>query len=458
MIKREIKTLPIVFLIVSSLLLFPIFVYPTDWAGWIFIYISFTLPFLFARVRRDRKLLTIFLVLIAIHNGVSVYNVYFSTVFGADLDAATFQARATDLATSRHPVWFTEFSTVEIGSNVYTSFLAGFYRVFGVSLLLGQVLSVIAYTLSSVILIYSVSSLRLKYRRTIFVIYGLSAPAIIYCSVTMREAWQALLFLLILYLALRLRENPSIFKATCIPFVGLTLGMLHNGLFVYSLALVAWSLYWGASGRWKKAGHKKLLIRVSILVTAITISGVWIYLGGEIGGISSAIRSGEVATYTETYREKGDQEAAANYQVKVDTSSLLTFIKTGSLAFIYYQFAPFPWEVRRFIDVYAASESMLRLTLIFYMFRLWWMSNGRPRQKYTYLIICYLSLEFLWSLGTANWGTALRHHIIAYGVLALLGTPGLMYSLERLFFRLRLRTSRALYIKRYEMRGVKIIS
>ena len=455
--RQEIKSLPVIVLAISSLLLLPVFIYPSDWAGWLLVYFSFVLPLLFSRVRRDRKLLMIFFIIIAAHNAVSIYNVYGSTIYGAALDAATFQERAKELALNKHPIWFAEFDALEVGMNVYTRFLAGFYRIFGDSLLLGQTLSVIAYTLSCLIIVYATSLLRFKSRRAIIIIYGLSASAVIFCSVTMREAWQVLFFLLTLYLSLQLRVAPSLFKAVCISLSGLALGLLHNGLFVYSLALVGWSLYWGASGRWKDTGYKKALIRTGILVTASIVFGGWLYVGGEIGGISGAIRSGEVMNYTETYRERGEQDAAANYQVRVDGSSPITLALSGSLAFVYYQFAPFPWQVRRVIDVYAALEALLRFLLILYMLKLWWRARGEQRQRYTYLMLSYISLEFLWSLGTANWGTAIRHHIIAYGPLVLLGTPGLVYRSERLLMRLNFRVRKSSRLKRYDWRGIKAI-
>mgnify|MGYP007070994620 CR=1 FL=1 len=454
--RREVKWLPLVFLISSSLLLLPLFMYPSDWAGWLLVYFSFTLPLSFARIRSDRKLLIIMLVVVAVHNAVSIYNVYGETIFGAGLDAIRFQDLARDMAADKHSIWFAEFDSLEVGTSVYTRFIAAFYRIFGVSLLLGQSLSVIAYTLSCITVIYLAKELRLRFKRSILIVYSIAAPAIIYCSILMREAWQALFFLLLAYLALQLRAAPSLVRSVGVLFSGLLLGMLHNGLFVYSLVLVTWSLYWGASGKWKRSVYKKLFIRTGILVSTVIILGIWFYLGGEIGGVAKAIRSGEMATYTETYRERGEQDAAANYQVKVETTSLVAFVSSGSLAFIYYQFAPFPWQVRRPIDIYAAAESILRLILMVYMFRLWWNARGERRQRYTYLIICYLTIEFLWALGTGNWGTAVRHHLVAYGILALLGTPGLIYSFERMFRKMKLMAMGKSRLKRYDVRGIRV--
>ncbi len=456
--RREVQWLPIIFFATSCLLLLPIFIYPADWAGWLLVYFSFVIPLLFARIRRDRKLLLILLVIIASHNAVSIYNVYGSTIFGAGVDAVTFQELARDLALNKYPLWFVEFDTLDVGTNIYTRFLATFYRIFGVSLLLGQSLSVIAYVLSCITLIYLAGTLRFRSKRGLLVLYGLSAPAIIYCSITMREAWQVLFFLLVVYLTIRLRMSPSILRTTFMLLCGLAFGLLHNGLFIYSLLLLGVSIYWGMSGKWRKAAYKKILIRATIL--GLTLGGgfIWFYFGGEIGGATKALRTGDAVSYAETYRERGEQDAAANYQVKVDASSPLTFMMSGSVVFIYYQFAPFPWQVSRALDAYATIEGLLRFLLIIYTFTLWWRARGERRRRYTYLIFCYFSLEILWALGTGNWGTSVRHHIVAYGVLVLLGGPGFIYSLEKLLRRLKFSVRKPSALRRFEIKGIKAAS
>lgn len=455
--RREVNWLPIILFAASCLFLLPIFIYPADWAGWLLVYFSFVIPLLSERIRHDRKLLLILLVIIASHNSVSIYNVYGSTIFGAGVDAVTFQELAKDLALNKYPLWFVEFDRLEVGTNIYTRFLATFYRFFGISLLLGQSLSIIAYTISCIILVYLAGMFRFRYKKSIVVFYGIPVPAIIYCSITMREAWQVMFFLLLIYLTIRLRMSPSFLKTIYLILCGLALGLLHNGLFVYSLVLLGWSLYWGASGKWRRVGYQKVLIRTSIFGAGVVAIAIWIYLGGEIGGLAKAIRSGETNSYAEKYREGGEQDAAASYQVKVDSSSPLAFIVSGSTAFIYYQFAPFPWLVRRTLDIYAALESMLRFVLMIYMFRLWWKARAERRGRYSYLIICYLSLELLWSLGTANWGTSARHHVVAYGALVLLGVPGLIHSFRRLFSKFILKT-RVSQLRQYEIKGIRAIS
>jgi hypothetical protein len=36
-----------------------------------------------------------------------------------------------------------------------------------------------------------------------------------------------------------------------------------------------------------------------------------------------------------------------------------------------------------------------------------------------FVFINYFILELIWSMGTVNWGTALRHHIPSFGLLVI---------------------------------------
>ena len=37
-----------------------------------------------------------------------------------------------------------------------------------------------------------------------------------------------------------------------------------------------------------------------------------------------------------------------------------------------------------------------------------------------FIFLAYLFIETMWSVGTVNWGTASRHHVVTYGLLAIL--------------------------------------
>ncbi len=127
-------------------------------------------------------------------------------------------------------------------------------------------------------------------------------------------------------------------------------------------------------------------------------------------------------------------QGRTTYDTVLDASSVLGLVKTIPIVFVYYMFAPFLWQVENVLDVCASLESMLRFVLLFFAVSSWRRSSGKARSGYGFLLIAVLGMELVWALGTANWGTAVRHHIPGYGIIVLLGTPRLVLSMQKLQF------------------------
>jgi hypothetical protein len=125
-------------------------------------------------------------------------------------------------------------------------------------------------------------------------------------------------------------------------------------------------------------------------------------------------------------------QGRTTYGIMLDTSSVLGLVKTIPTVFVYYMFAPFPWQVKNVLDIHALLESMLRFALLLSALFSWRRSSGEVRSYYSFLFIVVLSLELVWALGTINWGTAIRHHVPGYGVIVLLGAPGLILFMREL--------------------------
>jgi hypothetical protein len=396
------------------------------------------------RIRADWRLLAIIILTLAVHHGVSVVNAFYTTLKGADVDAITFHDTATLMASSIQPGWFSEFGGLDIGSQFYSRFLSVFYRLFGVSIFLGQELSILAY-LGSCILMTKLISLTgtRKWRLGIIALYGLLPSIIIFTSITLRESYQILLYLMLVYQAVKLRRSPSIRSMLLLIVAGLGLALLHNGLIIYALFMVSISLLWGLRVNiinWQR----KTLVSLAVTLTLMAgIIGIWSFFASDMGGASRALILGEGADYAGVYRDRTTTSYdRASYGGTLDTSSLTNFIPSAALVFTLYMFAPFPWQISDAVDIYGALEGYLRLLLIYHALVTWHRISGERRSQWGFLIICYFSLEFLWAMGTANWGTAIRHHVVAYGILVLIGGPGFLRMITRPFIRLRRRKRR----------------
>jgi hypothetical protein len=439
------KNYELILVAAAAVLTIPVCILLNEWAGVYLVYLTFIILLSSAEFRRDRRLMMVGIVTLAARHAVSLTNAYHSTIYGADLDAYTFHLRAQDVASSVAGGWREEFNFFGDGATTYVFFIALFYRLLGDSLLVGQTLSVLAYVLSCLLLVKLAGLLGLaRYKVPILLVYGLLPTTVLYGSITMRESYQMLFFLGVAYWAVRLKRQVSAWNLAWLGLSAIGLGLLHNGLITYAPFLVGFAIVWAMGGGglmgFLKEGKVPAMQAVAALLV-MTVAFIWLALAREGVGAAKALVEGEAAEYAGVYREHGDQDSRANYDVKLDTSSPLGFLATAPLVFIYYMFAPFPWQISSVLDIYATFETILRSLLIYHALAAWRRSSGLQRSQYFFLLCCFFSLELLWSLGTANWGTATRHHVVAYAVIVAAGGAGLarqvMEPLRRLTGRIR---------------------
>jgi hypothetical protein len=125
--------------------------------------------------------------------------------------------------------------------------------------------------------------------------------------------------------------------------------------------------------------------------------------------------------------------ARADYGIMLDVSSVGSLMKSIWLIFIYYLFAPFPWQVANWLDIYGVAESLFRFALILFSILFWSRVEGTQRRIWGLLLVIYFSMTFLWAIGTVNYGTSIRHHVLTNWIIIILGGPGLIYFIVRQF-------------------------
>lgn len=423
----------LILLLVLGVLTVPVALLFNDWVGIFLIYASVALLLIPLEFRKDRALFTANIMIIVTRHTISIVNAYFKTVPGAEDDAVGFHLVAQEMVHTQQPLWFTEFGNFEAGARLYARYLAFWYSLLGDSLLVGQTLSVVFYILSSIVFVKLVAYLGLsRWKTHLIVLYGMLPSSVIFGSITLRESYQIFFFLAAVYWVLKFKATQSFLYLILLVIAAILLGLLHNGLVVYSMLFVALSTYWAIGANIRKWTVQTLGLQFVSLILLTGIIFAWLSSAGNMGAFSKALTSGQGAEYTEGYRERYEL-GRANYDVKLSVSSPVGFLTSAPLVFIYYMFTPFPWQIGNVLDVYAALEGLLRLLLIYHALAAWRRSSGLQRRQYLYLLLVFSSLEFMWSLGTANWGGAIRHHLVAYSILVVLGGPGLLTSLLRLF-------------------------
>jgi len=405
-----------------------------DWAGWLLMLFSFSIVLMWKHVRSDTKVVYAIWFCMVLHHAVAYLNVYnpdessFWNVYIPD--ASGFHGDGAHFAGLSEPEWKFRIGGVISGSTIYVQSLGYCYRAFGSSHFFGKELSVLAFVLSCVVLVKLVDLLALRrFRVGIILLFGLLPSAVIFMSVTLRESWQALFFLLSVYWAIRLWKQPGILNVSFLLISASCLALTHHGLSKYVMYLIVISVYWGIFGRKKNvrwARHLRFLF-AGLLVACVII------LTQKAGCFMTVEQALESAAGLRRALLRYE-DVRSVYSFMLDTSSVLGLVKTLPMIFVQYMFAPFPWQVENVKDVYALLESMLRFVLLCFAVSSWRRSSGEVRSYYGFLLIAVLGMELVWALGTVNWGTAVRHHIPGYGVIVLLGAPRLILFMRKLKF------------------------
>lgn len=416
----------------AAVLAAPIYYLPADWAGWLTVYASFAIVPLLLNFKRRYRLVAAIWGTLIFHHAIAAYNAYVGAIPGAEADAAKFHVNAA--AISAIGAW--DFG---LGSRFYTSALALAYSLGGPSHLLGEALSVLAYALSCVILVRMLDLLKIERFQTACVLaFGLHPAVAIFTSITLREAWQTLFFMQSVYSLLRYRLSAGPASLLWGLLGAGLMSCLHNGLIVYALFMIPLALF---SRLGIRAGVS-LSRTVGLALTGMVVVGLAAaFMTGSLPYTPSLARlsEGEALEYASNYRQRGEKGARAEYAVKLDAGSPAAFAMSLPPVYAYYMLSPFPWQIRTGMDLFAAADGWLRLALlVFALMALRSPPPGTPPGIPAFLLVLYVSMSVLWSMGTINYGTAIRHHIVPYWILIALGLPPLLDRAVSVF-RVKLR-------------------
>ena len=401
-----------------------------DWPGYLLILLSFYIVIRFQKKWKDDNLTFALCFVLVMHHVLALTNAYLFTFKGADADAQSFHRLAVEWAASGK-------LSVTGGAEFYQQLLGIFYRIFSPSHLFGEELSIIAFLFSCLILIKLIHLINLKkYQVGLLLMFGLLPTNLVLCSVTLRESYQILFFMLAVYWGLRFHLEPTKGAMIFCVFSAIIMGFFHRALILYMLFLLPVLFLWfpkqvssSPDNRWRFTRKRFIIISaILILIIGILIMGVLL----EIQGLEAlaSVFSGKGLKYAADYRTRlmfeKSPDARANYGIMLDTSSLGALIKTTFLAYIYYLFAPFPWQITNWLDIYAFAESLLRFILILFSIISWYRAEGLQRSIWGLLLIMYFSMTCLWAMGTVNYGTSIRHHLLTNWIIVLVGGSGLI--------------------------------
>lgn len=393
-----------------------------------FICVSFLIIILSGTVRDKNEKILLVGTLIVSHS-ISLINAKWFRTIGADADALDFHNRAIESLHTGEIKYF-------LWQDFYTNLLAGFYFFSDSrSILTGQSLSILFLLFSLLIFLKLFDLMEIgKYKNVSLFCVAFLPSSLLICSITLREVFEIFFFIFSVYCFTRYYKN----KKFCLFFISILsafmMGLFHQGLMIFAVILAGLFILYGL------IFHRTVFIlqkRWMILLCSITVFVSIFFIQVDKNRKCNLIESlliGKGFDYAEKLR-KGHIDynmaiqANATYGVTIDRKSKTTFILSiGNILFHYFT-APFPWEISDFKGFYAFLENLWRIVLICFSIK-FFVDSKSSRPLTGLLLGAYFCLSFIWAMGTVNYGTAVRHHLVGYWILVLLGTPALMESLS----------------------------
>ncbi len=339
--------------------------------------------------------------------GMAVWNGFWGPSFGAGPDAAGFHEGAVAYAAGSGSGDF-------YLSNIYMYALGMLYRWTAPSLFLGSFLSCAAWLVSALLMARMATMLSLNSAQQFkaMLLYALLPSAIVITSVTLREVYQLLAVNLVVYAALTIYINRSSWHWLLLLAGVAFMGALHGALLVAGLSITMTTFLLVFFGKQDLRSLIKLALML-LFLGLVAYAGSTLFLNvvfNSDAGIGASVQ---------IRQESWQHSARASYSTGMRISSDADLLLFVPIALFHYLFQPMPWRASTALDWTLVLENLLRAFLLcrvvvgLYFFPL----SGKMRVGLVF--VAYLIVEIVWAVGTINWGTAVRHHIPAYGLLLL---------------------------------------
>jgi hypothetical protein len=354
---------------------------------------------------------------LAAHIAIAIWNGFFGPSFGAEGDALNFHNEAIYYANNLGNF---EYTT----GWVYSYFLGIMYRIFTDHIFFGSMISVISWFISAFILIATMRFLDQTDSRIALALlaYSLWPSALLNNSVTLRESFETLGVSCIIYASLLCFWHYKN-KWVLLIFGMIVCSVLHGALLVFSAASLIWLLY--------NIGVYRFKFSLTTNIMFMSIVGAFVILAGyfTFGNIAYNLDSGFIGA-VENFNEGAISiNARADYRADFEFGGILNIILFFPTAFLQYMVEPIPGRIENIQDASLFLENFARIFLLIMAFVVNRKIPSANRAPHSFILVAYVGLSVIWSVGTVNWGTASRHH-----------APGLMLVIVAAMFQIRARS------------------
>lgn len=400
---------------------------------WLFGAILFLLPYIAMRYAsppgfRSGAVFWAACIGIFAHHVFSWLNFVVGPFFFTALDPYYLNNSATTIA------GFPDAIAWSVGSEFYVKWLAIFYHMFGPDIyihdeylgvlsfgphvVLGQSLTVLAFSFSIIVLLWFFEWLDIRnsaYAAFGVLLWALLPAELIYSSVTAREGFMTLAIMLATTSFWWLFRNNRLWLFWLGSFWLCVMGLFHQIMLVYAVfASIFIGLLWLIQSDQIQPRTKLMLIFMVAVAGLLMLAGL-LYLPVPQGEYYVDMLKGSWTDAIRAYRGWVNATApTTQYLLEGEFSGWFSSIGGLILSYAFYLLGPFHGDFASVSTWVLLVQALLRWVGIPLLVLL----CLRDR-KYVLLALVYFSLSFTWSIGTTNHGQAFRHHVMTDWILIL---------------------------------------
>lgn len=347
---------------------------------------------------------------------LSLMHRYMVKIPQGSFDARGFESQAAEWASFGCFGFFKHFDPS--ASYVYSSVLATFYACTERSVLAAQALNVFTGLISlCVIALITKKISGVNAARLVAWVLAVFPAMIIYSSVTLREVFVLLFFSLALYLAVYAFQKKNPLTLCFSGFFIFLASLFHGGMLMAIPALFVGYIMFSNQSVSKRNFYLIRIAGIFVLLFSFSLSYIFMrdmYIP-KIGVIEN-IDAEQIARIVESRADGG-----AAYLSGMTVSGFFDILWQAPIRMFYFLFSPMPWQIRSIGHAFGMIDSMFYFFMAFLLFKHRDEILRRPEAKA--LVLIFFVLLVVFSFGTSNFGTAMRHRAKFGFILLIMTAP-----------------------------------
>jgi hypothetical protein len=336
---------------------------------------------------------------------VAFINAYLANLKGATVDAERFIDHAS--AWMQHGRWELTFD-----AQFYIQFVGVLFRVFGESEFLVAQINIAALAAGAWFFQRICEELAGRSNPFLTIPFMLWPSMITRATTAMREPVLILSAVLTCYCLIRyIHERRT--RDLALALVALASGaFFHKGYAIAFVGFAGAAIFLSAWLRAAPFSFQDAMSRAFLLLLAGAALVVVLQRAGSSRGLMPLVLAltSDTEAIQQIVQAKSSRAFRTTYDAPIQLSSPVAFATSLPRNWAAYNFLPFPWLVQNAFDVYGAMEGLFRMAG-FAALAFLWIRYPQMRRSLAGIAILHLLLMAIWAAGTANYGTASRHHL-----------------------------------------------